>query len=147
MSLLVLMAQNEEVVGQLYRAYTKKFPVYKELWEQLAQEEDVHASWLFDLQNKLAKGLIDIDINRFNESAVRTFSAYLKRELARLESEQISLINALSISLYAEKAFIEHKYFEVLESDSIELKNTLTKLKNGTEAHLQKVRKVWLQHR
>jgi len=37
--------------------------------------------------------------------------------------------------------------FRISEGDSIELKNTLTKLKNETEAQLQRIKEVWLRHR
>jgi len=147
MSILELMAQNEKLVGDLYRKYSGKFPEYAGLWDQLAHEEDVHAKWLINLQNKLNQGLISVNNRRFNESAVKMFSEYLNNEIAKLESENVSLIMAFSTSLYIEESLIEHKYFEVLDSDSQELKNTLTKLKNETDKHFRTIKEVWLRYK
>jgi hypothetical protein len=54
---------------------------------------------------------------------------------------------ALSISLYIEESMIEHKYFEVLDSDPQELKATFNKLKNETDKHLRTIKEVWLRYK
>ena len=147
MSLLALMAQNERLVGDLYIKYSNKFSEGKVLWEKLAQDEEMHASWLTIQQTNLDKGLVSIDSKRFNESAIKAFSDYLKSEMGRLDAGEVSLINALSVSLYIEQSLIEHKYFEVLDSDSEEMKNTLTKIKKETEVHSNRIKEIWLKYR
>ncbi|MFC1866156.1 hypothetical protein ACFLYB_05550 [Chloroflexota bacterium] len=146
MSLLTLMAQNERTIRELYLRYSSKFSEDSELWEKLAQDEEMHANWLTIQQNNLDQGLVSIDNKRFNESAIKTFTDYLKIEMDRLDAGEVSLINALSVSLYIEQSLIEHKYFEVLDSDSEELKNTLTKIKKDTEAHSKRIKEIWLKY-
>jgi hypothetical protein len=39
-----LMARHEEVIGALYDEYSRMFPDYAEFWENLAAEEQGHAT-------------------------------------------------------------------------------------------------------
>lgn len=142
MNVFKLMANNEELVGRLYRQYAVKLPSSAELWNKLAEEEDSHASWLINLQQQADAGFLSIDAKRFNESAVKRFSEYLQAEFSKLQNERVSLLVALSAALYIEEALIERKFFEVLGADCPELKNTLDRLRAETEVHLEKVKQA-----
>ncbi|MBN1369757.1 MAG: hypothetical protein JW954_05930 [Dehalococcoidaceae bacterium] len=146
MNMLKMMATNEELIGRLYRQYAAKFPKYSNFWNNLAREEDTHASWLISLYQQAGAGLLSIDDKRFNESAIKRFSEYLQIEIDRLHKEQFSLVAALSMALHIEEALIERKYFEVLGADCPDLKNTLERLKSETEVHLRKVKEELAKH-
>lgn len=141
-----MMATNEELIGRLYRQYAAKFPTYSDFWNNLAKEEDAHASWLINLQQQADAGLLSIDDKRFNESAIKRFSEYLQIELDRSQKEQFSQVAALSMALYIEEALIERKYFEVLGADCPDLKKTLDSLEVETELHLRKVKEELVKH-
>jgi len=147
MSLIEAMAQNERFIGKLYLKYSDKFQECRELWDRLAQEEEIHAGWLLGIQDNLDQSSANAGGKRFNKSTINTFCDYLKSEMEKLDAEEVLLINALSVSLYIEQSLIEHKYFEVLGSDSEELKNTFSRLKSETENHLKQIKEVWLKHK
>jgi len=134
-SIIDILAQNEEDIGILYRAYSEKFPDHVDFWKELAQEEAEHASWIRKLAAKAQAGTIIVKENRFNTVAIRTFSKYLEQEHARLKMSPVSLVNALSVAMYIEDSIIEHNYFEVFEGDDFEFKKTLLDLASATNEH------------
>jgi rubrerythrin len=130
-----MLAQNEERLSRLYGVYAEKFPKYRDLWNGLAEEETKHAAWIRKLASWVKEGVIDINADRFNISAIRTFSNYVDKELTNVKTSNVSSINALVIASYIEDSIIEHNYFEVFEGDSLELRNTLIDLANETNKH------------
>ena len=134
------LASNEESVATLYNAYAKAFPVLREFWSSLASEEIKHASWIRNLGEETKTSPLFIDEDRFNTTAIQTFRNYLGREIARLNDQEIPLIEALSITLYIEQSLIESKIFEIFETDSAELKHTLKNLRADTVTHHNKAK-------
>lgn len=137
-----MLAQNEERVSELYKAYAENFPEYRGLWNELAKEEAKHALWIQRLASLVKEGIININKNRFNISAIRTFSNYIDKEITNVKISLVSLINALSIASYIEDSIIEHNYFEVFEGDSSELRNTLVDLANDTNKHRNMIKEA-----
>jgi hypothetical protein len=52
-------------------------------------------------------------------------------------------IKAFSTALDIERALLENRYFEVFETDSAELRRTLTMLAQSTQNHLDRVHEAW----
>ena len=134
------LASNEESVARLYKGYADVFPILREFWRSLAAEETKHASWIRNLGTRRETRRIFVDEGRFNTVAIQTFMNYLDRELARLKEQEVPLIEALSITLYIEQSLIESKVFEVFQTDSAELKQTLTKLHDDTLEHCSRAK-------
>ena len=142
-----MLARNEEAISQLYHAYSEKFPESKGFWLGLADEEIGHAGSLRELHSKIHEGSVYLDESRFKVAAIKTFLDYLEREVAKTREQGVSLINALSTALYIEEALIERKYFEVFETDSVDLKHVLLDLAASTEEHVRRVREVQARYR
>ena len=145
--LLEMMATNEEAIARLYEAYSTKFTNYREFWSQLANEELQHSSWISNLNAKVREGGLYINEGRFKREAIQTFSDYLNREIIKAQTQDIPLITALSTALYIEQSIIEHQYFEVFKTDSVELKHLLMELSQATDDHLNRVKRVWSENR
>jgi DNA-binding protein len=64
----------------------------------------------------------------------------LKEELDKASGRK--LVNALSIALYVEESMMEKNYFEIINGDSEELKQTLRKLTGATQIHIARVRET-----
>ena len=142
-----MLAKNEEAVAQLYSAYADRFPEYKDFWSGLAVEEIDHAAELRKLCEIAVKGGLYITEGRFNTTAISTFSSYLEKESEPNRVKELSLINALSIAVYIEESIIEHKFFDVFQTDSVELKQILLNLAAETKRHLKQLRQLWNEHR
>jgi hypothetical protein len=136
------LAANEESIAKLYKGYADAFPDLREFWSSLGSEEVGHASCIGSLGRQIGTPSLFMDGDRFNAIAIQTFTDYLDRELSRLSAKEISLIEALSITLYIEESLIESKVFEVFKADSAELQHTLAKLRDETLAHRDRARET-----
>ena len=145
--IIEMLAKNEEAVAQLYSAYADRFPEHKDFWSGLAVEEIDHAAELRKLCEITAKGGLYIGEGRFSTIAISNFSSYVEKESEPDRVKASSFINALSVALYIEESIIEHKFFDVFETDSAELKQVLLNLAAETKRHLEQVKQLWNEHR
>ena len=136
------LVSNEESIAKLYRKYAAAFPILREFWSSLASEEINHASSIRNLGRQIGTLQVFMDEGRFNAIAIQTFTDYVDRELSRLNKQEITLIEALSITFYIEQSLIESKFFEVFKTDSAELQGTLTKLRDETLAHRNRAKET-----
>lgn len=139
---VTLMAQNEENVSQLYKAYANKFPDWKDFWLSLAEEEIEHADWIKKLYDTAKKGSLYIDENRFSIESIKQFIAYSEERLNEAIEGKITLKKALSVAYDIEHSLIEKQFFPIFNGDSEELKDTLHKLEVAISHHRVKVKEV-----
>ena len=147
MSTLQILAINEELIGELYKAYAQRFLAYEDFWEGLADEESQHARWIWNLCEMIEDGSLYVDEKRFPKEAIETYHNYLKEELRRTRTEDMLLLNALSIVMYIEKSLIERRYFEVFTGDGAELREVLSRIKVAEEDHYDRVQKAWSENK
>lgn len=133
------LANHEEAIGELYRKYSGKFPDYEQFWLGLAEEEVLHAKWIRELRDEIEKGTVFFNDGRFNIVAIQTSLKFIKKQIVDSESQEISIIIALSLALDTEKALLERKYFEIFEGDSVRLKHVLQDLAEATEHHRDRI--------
>ena len=131
------LAELEESIGRLYEAYATLFPDYRQFWSGLVDEEKQHAVWVREFRAFVEKGAVKFNENRFNVFAIQAYIKYLKEELEKATGR--TLVNALAIASYIEESLMEQKYFEVIDDDSEELKQTLRHLAGATQTHSEKV--------
>ena len=141
------LALNEESVAELYRGYANKFPLFDEFWTSLATDEMKHASWIRHMDEIAETQAVTILENRFNPTAVQSMTDYLKTELNRLNNQNISLIEALSITMSIEQSLIESRFFETFQVDPTELKRILTEIHDDTTAHRNKAKETLEKYR
>jgi rubrerythrin len=134
------LARNEEAVGGLYRVYAEMFPRLGKFFNGLAHEEDGHASWVRQLAQAAKEAALNIDAARFNmealEGSIKNLAAL--REAAK--DENFSVKMALAEALKQEEGLLEHKYFEVIKDDAVELADLLGRLARATQVHRDKIR-------
>jgi len=144
--LVELMADNEEALARLYRTYAQRFPELADLWSALAEDELTHAEWLRTFAGSIDAAL-HIDETRFRKEAVSSFGAYVREQTIRAQTQQLPPITALSVARDAERALIERRFFEVFETDSVEMKHQLQRLADSVEEHIRKVEQSWEEYR
>jgi len=54
-----LLADHETVIGQLYTVYAENNPGHAELWNRLAEEEEIHAGVLHKVMKMIRDGETD----------------------------------------------------------------------------------------
>ena len=145
LSVVRLLAENEQLIANLYAVYAERFPEHADFWSGLAAEERDHARWLRELGSRVEEGTIFVNEDRFRREPIRVFREYLEGELR--QEGPMPLARALSIALSTEQALIERRFFEVFETDAAELKHILHDLASATEEHVKKVRDLWAEHK
>jgi hypothetical protein len=138
-----ILVTNEELLSELYSKYSSLFVEDKGFWNEISKDETVHASWLYELDEKVASGKVMFNEDRFSLQVVNTLVDYLKSQLIRADKEKLTPIQALSISMDIESSMLERKTFDVYESDNVELKQVLDKLRISTEIHFEEVKTRW----
>jgi len=133
------LAMHEEVIRDLYIAYARRFPEHITFWEQLANEEQAHAGWIRNLLRNAEDGELEIVPGRFRLKAIETSMKYLRNEAEKSRTKEIDIGYAAEIAREVESALIDRKFFEIFETDSEVLQDTLTALQNATKEHRKKV--------
>ena len=144
-AIIALMADNEELISQLYTSYAERFPEHASFWLELAADEREHARWLRQLGSRVEEGSLFVNEERFRLQPIQLFHEYLEAEVHR--QGPMPLARALSVALSTEQALIERRFFDVFETDSVELKHTLRDLASATDKHVKKVQGLWAEHR
>lgn len=137
--IIELLAKNEEKVSELYLLYAEKFKDMYNFWFLLSNEETNHANWLRELKGELLSGALLLDEKKFNPQAITLFGDYLEQRSKGAKEKDLTIKAALSIALDIENALIEKKWFEVMQSDSTAVKNTLIRLKDALSEHKNKI--------
>ncbi|MGE5405417.1 MAG: hypothetical protein ACM3PP_10830 [Candidatus Saccharibacteria bacterium] len=137
-----LLIEHEKAFARLYRVYSEHFPEHTEFWRSLAAEEEDHADWIRRLQNEADEGKLFIKDGRFNEKSIQSSLKYVTELIESAQNNVPLLINALSTSLWSERAMIEQKFIEIFAGDSAELGHTLSSLQEHTHDHISRLENV-----
>jgi len=142
-----LMAAHEAAMADLYRLCADRLPEHAGLFGTLAAAELDHARWLTDLVAEVEAGLARVDSHRFNPQAILSSMNYVKERMNEANISELTPLLALSWAHDLEDALIERKCFEVVETDSPELKDLLQRLSRETAEHREQIRAAWERER
>ncbi len=142
-----MLAANEETIANLYRAYASRFTEYASFWNHMAEEEIAHATLIRKCSAEVAKGLVRLNKDRFKKETLRTYYNYTNKELDMAQEQSLSLMHALSTTLYIEKSLIEARFFEVFEGGSEDIRKLLSQMSVKENEHLDRIRQVIARQR
>lgn len=137
-ALLETAVQIERKAGAIYRHFHTRFQGDKMtgyLWHSLAVEEEGHAEFI-EAEIKMfekvpsAFGEITLTISELH-ATLKT----MEEIEARVAVEEISLKDAVCISLKIERELVEAKYNRIIDVSSPGLKRIFSKLTNESDHH------------
>ena len=137
--MIELLAQNEELIAELYIAYSEKFPDYRNFWSEIAEEEKKHSRWMRSLQ-AYTDDILSFDEGRIKPELMQISLTYLENKLKQAETEKMTIADALTIALELETNMIERNYFKLFSGDSDEVKSIFQNLESDTQQHTNRVR-------
>ncbi len=143
--ILGLMIELEFKLAELYAILSEQFSAHQEFWSSLSAEELEHASWLEYLLKKAGDGSLVFHEEATKTYTVQSFLSYLTGVIEKANRRDLSLAQALSLSLDIERSMLEKKVFERFQTNSLELKNVLKTLKDETERHANTIEGMWLR--
>jgi len=141
MSLIDNMAENEKLLNELYDIYKKNFREHQNLWGRLAQEEQKHAEWLYQLAKEDDKSSL-IAERRFSGKLIAEFNELIRNEIEKCIAGKVDSTIALKTALKIEETMLEKRFFCVLKSDQSKLSDTLMDLEYDTREHFEMLKKA-----
>jgi rubrerythrin len=130
-----ILEENEEALAGLYQAYANRFPEYEEFWFGLAMQEIDHSNLIHELIQRVKRGEARLYEHTLDIVYLQNFKELIDRETDRANYESISHHEALSTALRVEKDIIEHKYAQIFDSDSEEIRRILDEMTIATKRH------------
>ena len=135
-----IMAQYEETIGKLYQTYAQTQPELADLWNTLYSQEMEHRNWLINLADAVGTGKVHFNKDRFKIEPLHLALDYINKELSKAQNMTIPTKDSLNKAFQIEQSMIEKKFFEVFETDSVDLKHVLQNLANETKKHIEMIR-------
>jgi len=144
-ALLKVLMNDEMRIGELYKIYSSKFPVYQQFWSRLAEQEMAHADNFRFLCEKAEAGEINFSTGKFNLMAMTAFSGYLSRLITEADSGIVTVKGAAAIASDIEKSLIDKKVFELFITDDQVFKEMLKRISSETEEHMRACKELFNQ--
>lgn len=141
--LIDLLINHEEMLGQLYSEYARRFPGHAEFWTQLSSEEQNHAQSIRQLGEYIEKNAVRINNEHITIKAVKISMEYINDQIARAQNENLILTNALSITYQIEKSLIDGKIDEVFKGYTQDARRFIRELGNTLLQHFTFVEQEW----
>lgn len=133
--IIELLIRHELAIKALYELFASLFPERRNLWEDLAKDEQRHADWLGVL--RAGKGLdawLSENI-QLKPQAVKASIKYVESQAQRAQGKQLNMIQALAIARDLESALIEKQFSRIGVSVPEEARSVLMNLAAETERH------------
>ena len=136
------LVRQETLLAKLYTLFAEQFPEHAQAWSELAIEEKKHASWLQQLHDAGEKGIILFDEGKIKTYTMDTFINYLEGIIAKAESGELSLANAISHTIDLERSLLEKNTFSHFDSTSEKARSVLKRLTRETENHIERIKAI-----
>ena len=130
----------ENLANELYKVFAEKFPEERDFWLDIARDEQEHASIISMLGASIAEGGADFDENRFTAEEIKSSLESVKNSLAEAKSGDISMKDALAMSLELEEQILEHSYFEVFIPRTEGIRDFIAGVISATKRHRDKIK-------
>jgi rubrerythrin len=120
---------------RLYEAFALDFRDRRELWQNLARDEQGHADRLESLRPQSSEvDRLGRD-RRLRPQAVRSSLTYVESQRVRAEEGGIGLLQALAIARDLENALIESQFSKLVDLANDDIRMVMTELSTDTERH------------
>jgi len=129
------LAENEMLIGRLYRTFAEGFPDDRDFWETMADEETQHADMIRSLGLELKEGTVEFKPAGLDSTSVEMLHDYLKFSLVRTREEDMLPKDAFEMALAIEHDLIERSFFGWFEAKTAELSLILEGLTSSTREH------------
>jgi hypothetical protein len=127
-------AEYERNLGRLYSLFSKKFPE-TDIWSYLVEEERKHEAWVKQIIFKFNEGVIKFESESDYSRWVCDCVINLKNKIEEIEKSEITLKEALIISLDYEDNMLEKEFFNIFYSEAPAFDSVLKNLVKDTEKH------------
>jgi rubrerythrin len=142
-----LVAQFESAVMELYWMYSEKFPEHEAFWIAMADDERKNTEWVKSIIEKIKKGEIEYNRDRFNIEAIRTTLNFVKAQIQMISSKPVTLQNALGNAAGIEDSLAKRKFYEIIKDDNPEGRHLYEKFIAENQRHREKLNQFRQKHK
>jgi len=142
LELIGLMAANESAVAEIYEACAKLYPPRAKLFKKLTEAEHEHARSITGFSMKVKEGLARIPPDRLDAEVVMDSLDHVQELLKQVRQGGMEVEEALAKCAELEETLLEKHCFDVMETDSPDLKLLLGKLSADTAEHREELRRA-----
>jgi rubrerythrin len=136
------MAAHEAAVADLYLACARIYPELADLFQSLAKAEQDHAKSIADFVAKIKEGSAQIPPDRLDSQVVLTSLDSVQEILKEVRRGEIDRDDILAKCVELEETLLEKHCFDVVESDTPDLRQLLQKLSADTATHRDELRQA-----
>ena len=130
--LVELLAKHEEIIGELYEQYEKRFPNFP-LWKKLVRDEKHHAQWIRSFLHQTNFSGLSINLKIFSEKQIQHSIDHIKGQIKR--AHQDSLYGAINNAHRIETMVVENRVLHVFVSKNERVVKKISSLQKATEHH------------
>ena len=136
-SIVELFEENELKISQLYALYSDKFPDQKEFWENISEEEIIHAQEISKMLSEIKDCFVE---NKFSRGVIKYVSDFVEKQIEIAKDGNLSLADAFNSALRIEQSILEKKCFEMFIPTTVTIKEVLERLNRDTDRHARLLR-------
>lgn len=134
-----LLAEHEKALADLYESIGAVLKSSKEFWQTVSKEELEHEQLILEIDEKLQNGEWSFRRPPFVTTAIAESIEWANKKKEDVESQGISMREALKLALEFESGMFEDKFFEVVNGDSPEMMNVLESLAGYSRGHVKRL--------
>lgn len=134
-----LLAEHETAVASVYEVLANLLKDSASFWRGLAEEELDHRRLIEAIDEKFHDGEWAFKRPTVITKGIAEAIEWLEAKSRDVESNGISMRDALQAALEIEVGMIERKFFEVIAADTPEMKKVVSTLAAYTEDHAKRL--------
>lgn len=137
-SLIDLFEDNELKISILYKLYSQKIPGHKKFWQKISDEEIIHAR---EIAENFVKEKECFKENKFSRGVVNYVNSFIEEKIEEAKKKKVTHAGAIHNALRIEQSMLEKKCFDMFIPTNITIKRVMQKLNQGTEQHVNRLRR------
>lgn len=132
-----LLAELEEGLGNLYRAFAEAIPSASDFWRRMAVEKDSHRTLVENIEEQFQKGAWHFHRPAFASGAVADCCNRVHTMTEQVYQDGVTMRDALHYALALEKGKIESDFHQIVEADTSETIEIIESMRGFTRAHVR----------
>jgi len=81
--ILIKMSFNEELLGELYKKFARKFGEYSKFWQNISNEELKHAAWIRRIADEMLEGRVTFNENKLIIKGINNFTDQIQESIKK----------------------------------------------------------------
>jgi hypothetical protein len=135
-----LLGTQEYKIALLYKEFSERFPIYKDMWSELVKDELEHQRLILSFKKYLDEGKIFFNGMMLRVENIKEHIQFIEDVIDKTLTEGLTLKEAVKTALEIEGSMIDQDFFIFFTGDAKILNAGLQTLTNETNKHYNTLR-------